>query len=264
MNMKALIMLFFLVALGLAVTPDGFAAIYKYIDKNKIDCFADDLHAVPEQYRATITEVGAVPEEEPKTHMRDQPQSQREVKPETSVSFTVQAKEPIDVDTSNVFSGRVMVSGMIVAGALVVFMILRTLDRDQNKLFAIARIAVAGGLAAYLIYTYAEDTVQMVKSIGTGVSAVQQKAEERGHKAAEAMKKMHALKKELENAVPPDPGEPGLEKQKLSNTQTVEDRMRILTICMIMFLAFLTIIGTFISDLLLVWIDPRIRLERGI
>ncbi len=33
---------------------------------------------------------------------------------------------------------------------------------------------------------------------------------------------------------------------------------------MIMFLAFLTIIGTFISDLLLVWVDPRIRFERGI
>lgn len=33
---------------------------------------------------------------------------------------------------------------------------------------------------------------------------------------------------------------------------------------MIMFLAFLTIVGTFVSDLLLVWVDPRIRLERGI
>ncbi|GAI97409.1 unnamed protein product, partial [marine sediment metagenome] len=28
---------------------------------------------------------------------------------------------------------------------------------------------------------------------------------------------------------------------------------------MIMFLAFLTVIGTFISDLILVWVDPRIR-----
>lgn len=31
----------------------------------------------------------------------------------------------------------------------------------------------------------------------------------------------------------------------------------------IMFLSFLTVIGTFISDLLLVWIDPRIRYEKG-
>jgi len=30
----------------------------------------------------------------------------------------------------------------------------------------------------------------------------------------------------------------------------------------IMFLAFLTVIGTFISDILLVWVDPRIRYER--
>ena len=30
----------------------------------------------------------------------------------------------------------------------------------------------------------------------------------------------------------------------------------------IMFLTFLTVIGTFISDLLLVWIDPRIRYEK--
>ena len=31
---------------------------------------------------------------------------------------------------------------------------------------------------------------------------------------------------------------------------------------MVMFLSFLTIIGTFISDLLLIWIDPRIRYEK--
>ncbi len=31
----------------------------------------------------------------------------------------------------------------------------------------------------------------------------------------------------------------------------------------IMFLCFLTVIGTFISDILLVWIDPRIRYEKG-
>jgi len=31
----------------------------------------------------------------------------------------------------------------------------------------------------------------------------------------------------------------------------------------IMILSFLTVIGTFISDILLVWIDPRIRYEKG-
>ncbi len=29
-----------------------------------------------------------------------------------------------------------------------------------------------------------------------------------------------------------------------------------------MFLTFLTVIGTLISDLLLVWVDPRIRYEK--
>jgi len=32
----------------------------------------------------------------------------------------------------------------------------------------------------------------------------------------------------------------------------------------VMFLSFLTIIGTFISDILLLWIDPRIRYEKGV
>ena len=31
---------------------------------------------------------------------------------------------------------------------------------------------------------------------------------------------------------------------------------------LVMLLSFLTIVGTFISDLLLVWLDPRIRFER--
>jgi len=32
---------------------------------------------------------------------------------------------------------------------------------------------------------------------------------------------------------------------------------------MIMILSFLTVIGTFLSDMLLVWLDPRIRFEKG-
>ena len=32
----------------------------------------------------------------------------------------------------------------------------------------------------------------------------------------------------------------------------------------VMFLSFLTVIGTFISDILLLWIDPRIRYEKGV
>lgn len=31
----------------------------------------------------------------------------------------------------------------------------------------------------------------------------------------------------------------------------------------IMIICFLTVVGTFLSDLLLVWIDPRIRYEKG-
>lgn len=31
-----------------------------------------------------------------------------------------------------------------------------------------------------------------------------------------------------------------------------------------MFLSFLTVVGTLISDVLLVWIDPRIRYEKSI
>jgi peptide/nickel transport system permease protein len=33
---------------------------------------------------------------------------------------------------------------------------------------------------------------------------------------------------------------------------------------MIMILSFLTVIGTFLSDMLLVWLDPRIRFEKGV
>ncbi|GAH65865.1 unnamed protein product, partial [marine sediment metagenome] len=32
---------------------------------------------------------------------------------------------------------------------------------------------------------------------------------------------------------------------------------------MVMLLTFLTVIGTFISDLLLLWLDPRIRYEKS-
>ena len=31
----------------------------------------------------------------------------------------------------------------------------------------------------------------------------------------------------------------------------------------ILLIGFMTVIGTFISDLLLLWVDPRIRLEEG-
>ena len=31
----------------------------------------------------------------------------------------------------------------------------------------------------------------------------------------------------------------------------------------ILLIGFMTVVGTFISDLLLLWVDPRIRLESG-
>jgi peptide/nickel transport system permease protein len=31
----------------------------------------------------------------------------------------------------------------------------------------------------------------------------------------------------------------------------------------ILLIGFMTVVGTFISDILLLWVDPRIRLEEG-
>jgi hypothetical protein len=214
MNMKALLMLFILVALGLAVAPDGFAAIYKYVDKDGMVCFADDLQSVPEQYRAAVKILGGEPEAEKKTVMRDQPQAQSEAKPEAAVVSTVQANVSTEAGEKNIFSRKVLTSLVVVGSSLILIILLGMLNTtDHKKTVALFRMAIIGGTFAYLFYAHAGDLFQVAKSLRTEVSTVQQKAEERGKKAAEAIKKMNALKEELKNAGPPDSEEPGSEKQ---------------------------------------------------
>jgi hypothetical protein len=50
--MKTLLMTGLLLISGLSVTSTAFAAIYKYVDKNGMIYFADDLQSIPAQYRA--------------------------------------------------------------------------------------------------------------------------------------------------------------------------------------------------------------------
>jgi hypothetical protein len=81
MKMQTRLILVFVIAVVLSAASNSFGAIYKYIDKNGIISFADDLQSIPAQSRATATIVSGEREEQRKPALQKQPLVQAEEKP---------------------------------------------------------------------------------------------------------------------------------------------------------------------------------------
>ena len=63
MNKIAILSLGSLIVLAACFAADAHAVTYKYTDASGNVNFTDELHAVPEEYRATAVKVGGGPEE---------------------------------------------------------------------------------------------------------------------------------------------------------------------------------------------------------
>ena len=214
-KMKASIMLVFLVMLGLTASPDGFAAIYKYIDNDGMINFADDLQSVPVQHRAQAVIVSGE-EKEPevkKPENQDAPKTRTEAPAGTPVPATMEAQPPADAKEKGTSMNRFLVSSIVVVSALFAFVILGVIDADHKKSIKIVRIVILWGVSVFLLYSHAMDVVNLFRTMGKSVSDSQQRAEEKGKKAVKAMKELGTLLERAENPNSADPSKTDTEQK---------------------------------------------------
>ena len=203
--------LFFI--LGITATSDCFAAIYKYIDKDGMIYFADDLQSIPEQYRAAAKIVSGDANKEEKRPVN---QHQQNILTETEKNGTmpadVQEKPLIEIAGKKSFISRAVVSGIIVVSALFAFVIMGILDRDHKKSVKIIRVVILWGVSVFLLYAHTGDVVTVFNSFGNKMERAQRQSEEKGKKAAKALNALNALVEKAEKASSADPA--GTEPEK--------------------------------------------------
>jgi hypothetical protein len=214
MRIKTFIMMLFILTLVTVTGTDVFAAIYKYVDKDGMVYFADDLQSIPAQYRSTAKIVSGEIKEETEQRSQAQQVSSGEGKsPETSVPIA-QQRPLAEHEAANSFAHRATVSVIIVVSALFAFVILRILDADHKKSIAIIRVAIVWGVFVFLLYAHTGDVITAFNSIGGTIDITRQQAEEKGKKAAKAVKTLDKLIERVENAPPSDPAKSELEKKE--------------------------------------------------
>lgn len=213
MKMQVRLLLVFVLAMVLSATSNSFAAIYKYIDNNGIICFADDLQSIPEQCRATAKIVSGWQEEERRPAIQKRPEAQAEAMPGNAASSSERGKVSIEGTVKSLFSGRVLISVVVVVSALFAFVILGIIDADHKKAIRIVRVVILWGMSVYLILAHGGDVVHMFRTLEGKVDTVQRESEEKGKKAAKAIKEMNAFMEHGNNAASQDSGGVNPEKR---------------------------------------------------
>jgi hypothetical protein len=179
---------------GIVFVRDSEAAFYKYVNKDGVVCFADNLQVIPEQYRAKAVIV----EGEAKNDGL-KPAGPAAGKPEAAPS-AAEAK-PGGGD-QRPLSTRLMISGAVVVCALMFFLIISNLAefKDDKKILSVIRGSLVGVVSVYIVFAHAKDVTTIFGAAGQAVQKAQHQSEEKGKKAARAVKSLDALFDEAQKA----------------------------------------------------------------
>ena len=109
--------------------------------------------------------------------------------PEPWVSRLVaEAGGTIMVDERSLWpEGRFTTAVVVVSGAFLVGL-LGTFDADYKKAVKVGRLIILWGVSVYLLVAHSGDVVRVVKKISGGIESAKQGSEEKGKKAAQAVK----------------------------------------------------------------------------
>jgi hypothetical protein len=212
-KMQIRLILVIVIVLMVSATSNSFAAIYKYIDENGIICFADDLQSIPEKSRATAKIVSGEKDQERKPAMQKQQPAPEESKPVNSELSPDRGKVSIEGSVKSLFSSRALISVVVVVSALFAFVILGILDSDHKKSIKIVRVVILWGMSVYLIIAHGGDVVNMFGTLKGTVASAQHESEEKGKRAAKAMKELNAAIQHVDDASSQDSGGAGPEKK---------------------------------------------------
>ncbi len=209
MKRTGVILVVFVVVLGLFAVRAGLAATYKYTDKDGNIGLADDLQAIPKQYRASAVlisggakEGDAVPQTP--TAPAGPMTSAHPAPPQTSFSAPVQTPMPTSQTEQQPllflgipFSIRLAISIGVVIAAIFVSVFLGKISamHGHDRAIHILRVSLSWLIVVYLVAAHAKDVMILVKMAGSHVQSVSAESAQRGEKAAKAIK---ALDKAIE------------------------------------------------------------------
>ncbi len=189
-----------LFVLGLFFVQDGFAVMYKYVDKDGNIGMANDLQAVPEQYRATATVVKQDDEETASAQAAPSPGGKREtavgapvhVPASTPAAIPAQAQEK---SAAAPFSARLLISLAVVISFIFLSVILGKLSsfRGHGQALSVVRIALAWVVVLYIVFAHAKDVMTLFSMAGHKIDDVSQESAKKGEKAAKAIKALDAM-----------------------------------------------------------------------
>jgi hypothetical protein len=192
MNKKILLVFCIMCAISLFSAKNSSAAIYQYMDKDGLVCFANDLQSIPEQYRpgAKIVSGEAVQGKEQATRNQQAGQQDASDKPVQTVS--VEKSSALQAGSHR--EGKsVLLSAIIIVSAIFAMVILGVIDTDRKRAVTILRITILWGVTVYLVYAHAGDVVRLVRSANGKIEVVERESAEKGKKAGKAIKQLNAL-----------------------------------------------------------------------
>lgn len=206
MRNKLLLVLGLVCVFGISV-QDSHAAIYKYVDKDGLINFADDLQSIPVLDRGTAKIVSGEPEETSATSpaKKDQTKVQTgvtipEAAPVAAPASGQEKQQPVGPVKTGLFGKRALTSVIVIVSTVFAFIILGILDIDNKKIVTVVRVVLLWGMTVYLIYVHAGDVVGLFGTMGDTMQSFQKKSDERGKKAARALKNLNALVDQAEQS----------------------------------------------------------------
>lgn len=191
---KVTIMLGLFFCLGSMVfVHNSAAAYYKYVDKEGVVCFADNLQVIPEQYRvqAVIVETEAKDDD-----IKSAGPTARKTETAATADVRQEGKDRRPLST------RLVISGAVGFGAFLIFVVINSQPefKENKKVLSLVRRALMAIVLLYLVVAHAGDVMTIFGAAGRTVEEVQYHSEEKGKKAAQAIKSLDALFEEAQKA----------------------------------------------------------------
>ncbi len=174
------------ICLGLWFPQQSHASFYKYIDKDGVVCFADNLQAVPEQFRASAVLVQEEQQEEYK------PGTPPVTKTETAPIAPAVQPQPV-VNAPLPLSFRLGISAAVGIVAILLFVFAKSvpqLKQNPGALITIRGVLILG-VSIYVVFAHVDDVMVMFGKASQKIDETQQKSADRGKKAARAMKQLN-------------------------------------------------------------------------
>ena len=199
--------------LALFLARDSFAVLYKYVDKDGVVCYADDLQSVPEKYRPKAVIFSGELKNEPK--LTSGRQETHDVMLSASPAVGDASSPPLREEKP--FSKRLANTIIVMTVLVVIYVVLERLkevveSRKYDKIVPLARIGLSAVAVLYLAFAHVNDVIHGVAGVGKSVEQAKERSATKGKNAAEAIKALDAFLESAENEQ--GPSSPAPEKNK--------------------------------------------------